>query len=93
MKSKDVQNVVLSKYEKGDGRTKIFQDLNDTISLLTIEKWCRQQIRESGSINLSKLPSRSRIIRTKRAIEKVKTRSNRRNLVSSRKLGIFRSSI
>ena len=31
MKSKDVQKVVLSKYEKGDGTTKIFQDLNGTI--------------------------------------------------------------
>ena len=46
MKSKDVQKVVLSKYEKGDGTTKVFQDLNGTISLSTIERWCRR-IRES----------------------------------------------
>ena len=31
MKSKDMQKVVLSKYEKADGTTKIFQDLNGTI--------------------------------------------------------------
>ena len=31
MKSKDLQKVVLSKYRKGDGRTKIFQDLKDII--------------------------------------------------------------
>ena len=31
MKSKDVRKVVLSKFERGDGRTKIFQDLNNTI--------------------------------------------------------------
>ena len=85
MKSKDVQNVVLSKYEKDDGITKIFQDPNGTISLSTIKRWCRG-IHESGSINLSKPPGRLRIIRTKRAIEKVKTPLNRRNLVSSRKL-------
>ena len=96
MKSKDVQKLVLSKYEKGDGITKIFQDLNRTISLLMIERWCRR-IHENGSINLFKSPSRPRIIRTKGAIEKVKTLLNRRNLVSSRKrahqLGISQSSV
>ena len=96
MKSKDVQKVVISKYEKGDRTlTKIFQDLNSAISLSTIERWYRQ-IYESGSINLSKPPGRPRIIRTKGAIEKVKTPLNRCNLVSSRKiareLGISRTS-
>ena len=38
MKSKDLQKLVLSKYEEGDGTTKIFQDLNGTISLPTIER-------------------------------------------------------
>ncbi|CAF4332705.1 unnamed protein product, partial [Rotaria magnacalcarata] len=28
MKSKDIQKLVLSKYENGDGPTKIFRDLN-----------------------------------------------------------------
>ena len=64
MKSKDVQKVVLSKYEKGDGATKIFQDLNGTTDLSTIERWCRQ-ICESGSIYLPKSPARSRINRIK----------------------------
>ena len=72
MTSKDMQKVVLSKYEKGDGRTKIFQDLKGTISLSTIVRWCRR-ICESGSINLSQTPGRPRIIRAKGAIEKVKT--------------------
>ena len=63
MKSRDMQNVVLSKYDKSDGRTKIFQDLNDTISLSSIERWCRR-IRNSGSVNLPKPPARPRIIRT-----------------------------
>ena len=96
MKNKDMQKVALSKYGKGDGTTKIFQYLNGTISLLTIERWCRQ-IRERGSINLSKVPDRPRIIRIRRAIEKMKTLLNRCNLMSSRKLirelGISRSSV
>ena len=75
MKSKNVQKIVFSKYEKGDGTTKIFQELNGTISLSTIERWCRR-IRKSGCINLSKPSGRSRIIRTKRTTEKVKTRLN-----------------
>ena len=96
MKSKVVQKVVLSKYEKGDGTTKIFRELNGTVNLSTIERWCRR-IHESGSINLSKPPAHPRIIQTKGAIEKVTTPLNRRNLVSSRKLphelGISRSSV
>ena len=96
MKSKDLQKAVRSMYEKGDGTRKIFQELNSTIPLWIIERWCRR-IRESGSINLSKLPGSPRIIRTRGAIEKVKTPSNQRNLVSSRKLarelGISRSSV
>ena len=77
-----MQKVVLSKYEKDDGTTKIFQDLNGTISVSMIERWCRR-ICESGSINLSKPPGRPKIIRTKGAIEKVQTPLNRYNLVSS----------
>ena len=61
MKSEHVQKVVLSKYEKGNGTTKIFQDPNGTISLSTTERWYRRS-RESGSINLSKPPGRPRII-------------------------------
>ena len=96
MTSKDVQKIVLSKYEKGDGTTKVFQDLNGTVSLSMIKRWCRR-IRESGSIILSKPLGCLRIIRTKGAIEKVKPRLNRCDLVSPRKLtrelGISRSSV
>ena len=91
-----MQKVVLSKYGKGDETTKIFQDLNGTIGLSTIERWFRQ-ILQNGSINLTKPPGRPRIIRTKRAIEKMKTPLNRQNLVSpgklSPELGISRSSV
>ena len=91
-----MQQVVLSKYQKGDGIMKVFQDLKGTISLSTIKRWCRR-ILESGSINLSKPSGLPRIIRTKETVEKVKTRLNPRHLVSSRNLacevGISRSSV
>ncbi|CAM4811156.1 unnamed protein product [Rotaria magnacalcarata] len=95
MKSKDFQNLVLSKYQSGDGPTKIFRDLNGLISLRTIERWCKN-IRDTGSINLSSPPRCHRIIRTKGAIQKVKNRLEHRKPVSSRKvareLGISRTS-
>lgn len=85
MKSKDLQKLVFSKYENGDGPTKIFQHLSGTISLPTIERWCKS-IRDTGSINLSKPTGRPKTIRTKAAIRKVKHRLEHRKLVSSRKL-------
>ena len=95
MKSKDLQNVVLSKYEKGDGTTKIFHDLNGAIGLATIERWCRM-IRQSGSINLSKSPGRSRTIRTKETIKKIKKQVSRRKVSArklSRELGISQTTV
>ncbi|CAF5072708.1 unnamed protein product, partial [Rotaria magnacalcarata] len=96
MKSKDIQKLVLSKYENGDGPTKLFRDLNGTLSLPTIERWCKS-IRDTGCINLSKPPGRPRTIRTSANIQKVKHRLERRRTVSSRKLsrelGISRTSV
>ena len=40
MKSKDLQNIVLSKYEKGDIPTEIHRHLNGEISLATIKTCC-----------------------------------------------------
>ena len=45
MKSKDLQNIVLSKY---DTLTEIHRHLNDGISLARIERYC-QMIRQSAS--------------------------------------------
>jgi inhibitor of nuclear factor kappa-B kinase subunit alpha len=95
MKSKDLQNLVFSKYEKDDGTTKIFHDLNGAINLPTIERWFRV-IRETGSINLSKSPGRLRTIRTKAAIQKIKKRLSRRKVSArklSRDLGISQTSV
>ena len=41
MKSKDLQNVVLSKYQNGDTPTKIYHDLSGAIGLRTIKRWCQ----------------------------------------------------
>ena len=69
MKSKDLQKLVLSKYDNGDGTTKIFLELNGAISLSTIKRWCRS-IREVGTIDLVNQRRYSRTIRTKTAIQK-----------------------
>jgi hypothetical protein len=53
-KSKDLQNVVLSKYIAGDYPRKIFRELHGQLGLYTVQRWCK--IDDSGSINLSKPP-------------------------------------
>ena len=77
MKSKDFQNLVLSVYQNGDGSTKIFPAHNSSVSLRTIERWCKA-VRDTGYINLSSPPGRQKTIRTKGAIQKVKHRLERR---------------
>ena len=77
MKSKHFQNLVLSKHQNDDGPIKIFRDLNDSVSLRTIKRWCKA-VRDTGSINLSSPPGGQRIIRTKAAIQKVERRLERR---------------
>ncbi|CAF1508915.1 unnamed protein product [Adineta ricciae] len=85
MKSEDLQKLVLSKYENGESATKIFDDLLGAVSRKTVFNWCKM-IRETGSINMSTSPGRPRTIRTKKTIQKIKTRLKRRKRVSSRKL-------
>ncbi|CAF5049630.1 unnamed protein product [Rotaria magnacalcarata] len=55
MKSKDLQNFVLLKYQAGGTSTKTFRDLNGGNGLRTIQPWC-QIILQSGSITLSSPP-------------------------------------
>ena len=38
MKSKDLQKLVLSKYEEGQTPKKIFEDLNDAVSYRTVKR-------------------------------------------------------
>lgn len=85
MKSESLQNLVLSKYRKGEPSTKIFKDLNGSVSSRTIRRWC-QMVKETGSISLAHPLGRPRIIRTKGMIQKVKNRMKRKKRVSIRKL-------
>ena len=88
MKSKDLQKVVISKYENGESLAKICRDLSGVVSYRTIRRWCKS-ITNTGSINLSKPPGQIRTARTKGAIQKVKDRLKRKkpyqheNLLSS----------
>ncbi|CAF2091845.1 unnamed protein product [Rotaria magnacalcarata] len=85
MKSKDLQQVVFRKYEDVDGPTKIFRDLNDSLGLTTIKRWCKM-IRDTGSIQLSKSPGGPRFARTSKKIQKVKHKLNQKKMVSVRSL-------
>ena len=58
MKSKDIQKILSSKYEKAEGPTKIFRNLNGAVGLRTLKRWCRM-LRDTGSIELSNSPRRS----------------------------------
>ena len=87
MKSKDVQDIVLSKFRDGDTPTKIFRDLNDGLGLATTKRWC-QIIRQVGSIRLSSLSCPPRIVRTNENIRKVKNCLRRQGQVSAGKLSV-----
>ncbi|CAF1481933.1 unnamed protein product [Rotaria magnacalcarata] len=87
MKSKDNQDIVLSKYRNGDTPTKIFRDLSGGVGLATVKRWC-QMIRQYGSIKLSSPPGRPRMVRTSENIRKVKNRCRRKRRVSARKLSM-----
>ena len=77
MKGEGLQKFVLSKYEKGEPSTKIFEDLNGFVSSRTIPRWCKM-VRETSATNLSHSLGRPRIIRTKGMIQKVKKRMKRK---------------
>ena len=64
MKGEDLQKLVLSKYEKDEASTKIFEDLNGFVSSRIIRRWWKM-VRETGAINLSHSLGRPRIITTK----------------------------
>ena len=85
MKDEDLQKLVLSKYEKGEPSTKVFEDLNGFVSSRTIRRWCKM-VRETGTINLNHSLGRPRIITTKGMIQKLRKRMKRKKRVSVRKL-------
>ena len=73
MKSKDLENVVLSKYKDGQSSIKIHEDLHGSVGLSTVETWCKM-IRDTGKITLFKSTGR---LRTAANIRKVKHRHDR----------------
>ena len=71
MKSKDLQKVVKTKYENGDGPAKIHRDLGGVVSKRTINLWIKM-INNTGSTELSHSSDRLRTARTKVNISKAK---------------------
>ena len=73
MKSKDLQNIVISKRQNGDGSTKIFRHLTGGLCLKTVKRWCKM-IDQTGTVSTNRSPGCPRIIRTSATIDKVKNR-------------------
>ncbi|CAF4250351.1 unnamed protein product, partial [Rotaria magnacalcarata] len=84
MKSKDIQKFVRTKFENGDGPTKIYRDLAGVVSMQVIKLWIRK-VRNTGSIELSSPPGRPRTARTKANILKAKQHLDQKR-VSTRRL-------
>ena len=85
MKSIDLQKLVLFKYQKDETLSKFFNDLNGSVSLRTIQRWCKM-IKEKGTIELRYSSGRSRASRTKKNLQKVKNCLNRKKKVAVRTL-------
>ena len=71
MKSKDLQKLVLYKYEAGQIPKKVLEDLNGAVTYRTVEQRCKM-IRETGATDWSKLPGCHRTVRMKAVILKIK---------------------
>ena len=87
MKSKDLQKLVLSKYEAGQTPKKIFEDLNGAVRYRTVKRWYKM-IRGTDAIDLLKLSGCHRTVRTKVAIQKIKRKSKGGKRISCRKLAL-----
>ena len=85
MQSKDLPNIVLSKYQNGVTPTKIYHDLSSAIGLRTV-KWWYEMIGQTGTISLSSPPGCLRLVTTKANIKKVKDHLRRKSRVSTRKI-------
>ena len=87
MKSKDLQKLVLYKYEVGQTPKKIFEDLNGAVSYRTVKRWYKM-IREAGAIDLSKSFGCHKTVRTKAPTQKIKRKSKSGKKISWRKLAL-----
>ena len=77
MTRKDIQKVVTTRYENGDGPAKIYRDLAGAVSLPTIKLWIKR-MNTIGSITLSSPPGCPRMVRTRVSIVKIKNRPNQK---------------
>lgn len=85
MKSKSLQDIVLSKHQNGKTPKEIFVELENAVSLRTIERWLKL-IRESGSIELHTSTGRKRTARSKTNIRTTKRLVKGKKRVTVRKL-------
>ena len=93
MKSKHLQNIVLSKYQKDDARADIHRHLNGRSSLAKIKSWC-QMIYQTATRYMCWFADNQG---TKENIQKLKNCLHRKQKVSARillrKLGISEISV
>ena len=87
MKSKDLQKLVLSKYEAGQTSKKILENLNGAVSYRTVKRWCKM-IRETRAIDVSTSFACHTTVGTKAAIQKMKRKSKGGKRISCRKLAL-----
>ena len=87
MKSKDLQKLVVAKYEAGQTPKKIFEDLSGSVSYRTVKRWWKMT-RKTGAIHLSKSSTCHRTVHTKVPIQKIKRKSKGRKRISWRKLAL-----
>ena len=67
----DLQKILLSIYQNGDGPTKIFRDLDEGLPLKIVSRWCTM-VDETESVHLSPSTGGSCTLRTAGAVQKVK---------------------
>ena len=80
MKSKDLQNIVLSKCKKYESLTEIHRHLSGAISLATIKTWCQMVGQSATSYMYCSTESQG----TKENIQKVKKHLHRKQGISSK---------
>ena len=87
MKSKDLQNLVLSKYKDGQSCIKIHEDLHGSVGLSTVERWCKI-IRDTGKITLFgfRTVDRRTVARGQLVAGQLITRTFGRNALSMRNM-------
>jgi transposase len=85
MKTKDLQNLVLSKRQNGQKAATIFRELEGQISIKTVRRWIKM-IDENGAIDLHKSPGRKRAARTTTTIQTTKRLLKGKKKVTVRKL-------